>query len=307
MPNDVRASKINMASANGKSSKPNCDFSSLRFAGVCWPLPTQNQSPKGASAYSDDVTRDGEPWIIISNNMVTLGISPAAGARAFVFQNGKGNAFTTTGGLRDDIDPAPTPSLRDFIAGYTHQFPAGTFNRPYQCRITSAAGNQAGATCSYVAPDLGVTFEREITMKTAEPGFTLRVRMTRAAAAQHGVLISALATSQSASQMRTPYLIAAGTIPYAPGAASLVFVVKGNAFGVYDPPARKLATVSWPPEDQLLTKVDEKVGVAIVRIDYPAGAWHDISFGYYTVAGLADASRIVQSLKGPQSGGTNGR
>ncbi|MBV9148905.1 MAG: hypothetical protein JO024_03500, partial [Candidatus Eremiobacteraeota bacterium] len=48
-------------------------------------------------------------------------------------------------------------------------------------------------------------------------------------------------------------------------------------------------------------------GAAIVRIEYPAGAWHEITFGYYTVAGLANAERIVQRLKGPQSDGTNRR
>ncbi|MBV8726508.1 MAG: hypothetical protein JO233_01875 [Candidatus Eremiobacteraeota bacterium] len=306
IPLNARPDRVKAIADQSTTSIAPCDTTSaLRFAGVCWPMAMDRIHNIGgkAIAFMDDVTQDGEPWLILANAAAKLGIAPAAGARAFVFQNGGDNAFTTTGGLRDDVDPAPTPSPRDYISAYTHQFPAGTFNRPYDCRILNS-GNRAEATCAYSAPDLKITFERNLLMQPDQPAFSLRLRLLSASPSVRGVLLSGLAISQSRSVRQPPYVIADGTARYAAGAT---VVVQGSALGMYDPLAHMVATVSWPFADKLDTTIQEKADSAIVRFEYAANAWHDVSFGYYAVAGLAAAQRIVQSLKGAQSGGANGR
>ena len=63
--------------------------------------------------------------------LVSFGpIAPAAG---------RDNLTDATGALRDDVRTPLGPSPRDYIARYTHDYPAGTFNRPYRAEIVAAA------------------------------------------------------------------------------------------------------------------------------------------------------------------------
>ena len=92
--------------------------------------------------------------------------SPQAGARVFALQartvttsgamSWGPNVASPAGLLRDDVADAPGPSARDYIAAYTHPFPTGTFNRPYDCYILESKGPQASVQCYYNAPDLPV-------------------------------------------------------------------------------------------------------------------------------------------------------
>jgi hypothetical protein len=112
----------------------------------------------------------GQRAIVLLNDRVRFAIDPDAGARAFSFTASSGtspNAFDATGSLRDDVsDPIP-PSRRDYIARYTHGYPAGTFNRPYEVQILSS-GPSARVRFSYTMPDArpsGVRFERIVSLE----------------------------------------------------------------------------------------------------------------------------------------------
>lgn len=135
-------------------------------------------SPNGFSA--DDVYRDGRQTFVLDNRRVRVIVSADAGARVFVFEdlaNGH-NVATPVGLLRDDVATPPTPSPRDYIAAYTHPMRAGTFNRPYRCRVEST-GNRASLLCVYDAPDLGparVHFEKEFILEPNATSFAVRLR-----------------------------------------------------------------------------------------------------------------------------------
>ena len=106
-------------------------------------------SPEPAGAGSaivrrSDLYREGNDAVILANALVRVVISPQAGARAFIFEDRatKHSIFTTVGAMRDDVTPEPPLSTSDRIAKYTHQFPAGTFNRNYDVE-TLASGERA--------------------------------------------------------------------------------------------------------------------------------------------------------------------
>jgi hypothetical protein len=118
--------------------------------------PALSAVPAGeVTARIADFFRDGEPVVILESHYVRVIVSPAAGARAFVFENlaSGSNAFTTIGAFRDDVATPARPSARDFIATYTHPFETGTFNRPYACAVLQT-GKRAVARCTYDALDV---------------------------------------------------------------------------------------------------------------------------------------------------------
>jgi hypothetical protein len=103
----------------------------------------------------------------MSNAHLRVAFAPFAGARIAELGDGRGNAATSIGLLRDAVDPEPPASARDYIASYTHPLPAGTFNRRYSCARTDAVGVQQ-VTCRYDAPDLprgGGAFSRTLTLR----------------------------------------------------------------------------------------------------------------------------------------------
>jgi hypothetical protein len=128
----------------------------------------------------------GAQTVVLLNDRVRVIIDPAAGARAFslqayhsggpspspyaVMRLGLGwspNAFDATGAWRDDVDPPLPPSPRDYIARYTHTYPAGTFNRTYRVTVL-ASGARAVVRFTYAMPDAepaGTTFERIVTLE----------------------------------------------------------------------------------------------------------------------------------------------
>jgi amino acid transporter len=112
--------------------------------------------------------------IVLRNDRLRVIIDPSAGARALSLQafdaqrkRWSENAFDATGGWRDDVSE-PLPSTpRDYIAKYTHAYPAGTFNRAYHAEIL-ASGPRAIVRLTYTMPDAqpgGLTFERIVTLE----------------------------------------------------------------------------------------------------------------------------------------------
>jgi hypothetical protein len=118
------------------------------------------------SVRRSDVFAEGSDAIVFDDGATDLVVAPDAGARAFLFRAHAPDAqnwFTTVGGLRDDVAVESPLSTKDRIAKYTHDFPAGTFNRTYAVSDIAAGG----ARFSYAAPDvipLGATFDRTITL-----------------------------------------------------------------------------------------------------------------------------------------------
>ena len=100
----------------------------------------------------------------IANAYLHVVFAPFAGARIAELSDGRVNAATSIGLLRDATDPAPSVSRRDYIGSYTHPLPAGTFNRSYRCSRLDT-GMTTSISCSYDAPDLpsgGALFERTL-------------------------------------------------------------------------------------------------------------------------------------------------
>jgi hypothetical protein len=164
------------------------------------PLPSRTPTPvpfvavpaHRALAYELDVYRDGSPTYVLDNGRVRVIVSANAGARAFVFENlsTHRNLFTSIGALRDDVARRTPPSVRDYIAPYTHPMRAGTFNRHYSCSVGSS-GKRAELRCTYTAPDLATTPVRFDKTFIIDPnGNSLYVRVKATAPA---VSISALA------------------------------------------------------------------------------------------------------------------
>ncbi|HUA09159.1 MAG TPA: beta-galactosidase [Candidatus Acidoferrales bacterium] len=148
------------------------------------PLPVawRTVAPGSAIAYELDVFHDEMPTYVLDNGVVRVVVSANAGARSFIYEDdrtGK-NYFNTIGALRDDVPDPPTPSPRDYIAAYTHPIPAGTFNRPYDCRVLDS-GTRAELRCTYTAPDLApqpVRFEKSIVLLPGATGFDVTFRST---------------------------------------------------------------------------------------------------------------------------------
>jgi hypothetical protein len=209
----------------------------------------------GAIAYVQDVYRDGFPCVVLANDAVRLIISPAAGGRAFVFEDGRGrNAFDTIGALRDDVAIAPPPSQTDRIAKYTHQFPAGFFNRPYSATIVES-GARAVVRLRYDAPDAfpeGAVFERVVTLEPHAHSFDVFASAAfrgsdPLARAQRGVLVS----SFDAGDPHAP-----GTVRVLPSlrpleaGPPLTFDGRGragtdNVAGLFDPVSHDLVMQAW--------------------------------------------------------------
>ena len=107
-----------------------------------------------------------------------------------------------TGALRDDVS-APLPaSPRDYIAKYTHGYPAGTFNRAYAVTVLSS-GARASVRFRYTMPDAdpaGLTFERIVSL---EPR-TTRVIVDERLVSPPG----APATQRAVVRSSLPYLAA---------------------------------------------------------------------------------------------------
>jgi hypothetical protein len=103
------------------------------------PLPPR-PATEPVRAFRADVYRDGESEVVLDNGLVRLVVTPAAGARAFVFEDdvtGR-SIFTSVGAMRDDVALEPPLSTTDRIAKYTHEFPAGMFNRDYDAGIAQS-------------------------------------------------------------------------------------------------------------------------------------------------------------------------
>jgi hypothetical protein len=226
-------------------------------------LPALAPAPAGrAQAFAMDVYRDGNKAIVLQNSLVRVIIAPNAGARAFVFEDlAKGvNAFTTVGALRDDVKIEPPLSTADKIAKYTHQFPAGMFNRPYRAEIVGR-GNTASARFSYDAPDVvphGAHFERIITLAPDARSFTVDQTVhfpDNQTFGQRAVCVTSLAAYRA-------------------------LAAQGSALHFYDPDSHESVTVSWHAGDTEDARVLERDHSVVVRLTLAANRTARVTYGF---------------------------
>jgi len=250
----------------------------------------------GVLAYRADVYRDGDAAIVLDNGLVRIIIAPAAGARAFVFEDDRTerNVFTTVGAMRDDVALEPPLSTTDRIAKYTHTFPAGTFNRRYATQITDS-GTRASALFRYGAPDVlpqGAVFERKVTLEAGARSFSVDERFTPAGSVsssdvQRAVSVTSLSVG-SGTNMATRHLFAPDDTVFAP--LTMRAVTSGGALGYYDDTTHELATIAWRQGDVERAAVSERTYSVVARLGLAPGRVAHLRFGYEAAASL-DAAR----------------
>ena len=253
-----------------------------------------------ASSAVDDFERDGSRASVLENSMVAVVVEPEAGARAFHFQDletGR-NCFTTVGALRDDVAVEPPLLTSDRIAKYTHDFPAGMFNRPYDA--TPATGTErspATASFSYDAPDVvpnGARFRRTITLAPGERAFTMDESVEfhgpGDASAQRAVSVTSLSVG-AATTMDTERVLAPESSAFVP--LSTVHVSTGHALGYYDTATHELATIAWRAGDVEDATILERRYSIVTRLILARGRTAHLRYGYDTAPAIEDANRLV--------------
>jgi hypothetical protein len=201
-----------------------------------------------AVTFRADPFETGSEQIVIANEPIRLLVSPNAGGRVFVFQDvsKKTSIFTTVGALRDDVTVQPPESTTDRIARYTHQFPAGTFNRPYRAEI-SEVGNRAVVhlTC--------FTVEERVRVKGSGPQ----------AAMQRGVSLTSLAVGNP-RDMSTQVVLTPEVHPFTP--STTLRLSQGNAVGFYDRKTYELGSIAWRLGDVESAEVQERGDSIVARL-----------------------------------------
>jgi hypothetical protein len=214
-----------------------------------------------------DVFREGSQSVVYDDGTTQLIVSPDAGARAFYFSGASGrNWFTTVGGIRDDVAIEPPLSTTDRIAKYTHDFPAGTFNRSYAVSNV----DDRSATFAYAAPDVlpsGGTFTREVTLANdGSPGFDLDETVDfdgSLSIAQRAVSVSSFALDSATP--RTLY----GANVSTPSSGSTYDVI-GNGFALGN--ADGAVVVAWHAGDVERATLVERSDSVVARLTYASGA-----------------------------------
>jgi amino acid transporter len=302
VPNDVRT-------FDSTYTLPDTGIRLAPHARVRAPLLAGGGTTPGAHAYRADVFEDGAQDVVLDNGRVLAIAVPAGGGRVVSFgpyRHDAGdaavvvyeNAFDATGALRDDVSVQPPPSMTDRIAKYTHPYPAGTFNRPYDaCTFESSRG--AGAHLAYDAPDVvpgGALFERVVTLGgnadrlVADERFTLH----GTDAAQRLVSSSAIGAF-APGDIDRKYEIAAG-----PDRSSLDRtttleprfggVTIGNTLADAYGPGWHAVAVSWRPGDVSAATWTPAQSNGTLRLVLAPGGWRRVTYASADV-GSADAQR----------------
>jgi hypothetical protein len=263
--------------------------------------PFRPVAPHASDAYAADVYRDGSRALVLDNGIVRIVVAPDAGARAFVFGDiatGR-NVFTSVGALRDDVAIEPPLSTTDRIARYTHDFPAGMFNRPYAATI-DASGPSARVSVRYDAPDVvpnGMRFERTIALEPDARAFDVDERASFASGsstleAQRAVSVTSLSVG-SGSDMSTRIVLSPAAAAFAAGES--VRVTAGNALGFYDTATHELATIAWRPGDVDDATILERRYSIVVRLTLSRTRVARTRYGYRFAPDLEAAGTALDA------------
>ena len=229
---------------------------------------------------------DGAREVVLQNDRVAAIVAPDGGARVVSFGTytlegtpNFRNVFDATGALRDDALVQPPPSPTDRIAKYTHLYPAGMFNRPYDaCTFESPRG--AGAYFSYDAPDVvssGARFERVIGIAAKADRLVVDERFTPRAPDEAQRLVSYSALTTLSVREPPPILIAGTQRTPADRPADidprLGGFMLGPIGGLY------FVSVAWRPQDvQAASWMPAKSNGTLRLVLARGGAWRRVTF-----------------------------
>jgi hypothetical protein len=261
--------------------------------------------------FRSDVYGTGFNDVVLQNAGLRVVVSPNAGARAFVFEdlNTHENVFSTVGALRDDVsDPLP-PSWRDYIAKYTHQMRAGTFNRAYD--VTMVSGSGARFRYSMADAPRPVTFEKALALLPDGRSFA-ETLFARSPQSGEALSISALTTRTIAPQRDDIFANAVAGVTAMPVAVSMIsgdsvtpvaaeqsypLADPAGTLGLYDSASKELVAI-WNPSGSLDGSVAVKRGNVIVSLRYPFNVTTSFDFGFYYADSLSKATTLLRTLKG---------
>ncbi len=283
-----------------------------RFVPVGTPVGT------GSSvAYEEDVYGEGDDAIVLENALVRIVVAPNAGGRGFVFEDKRTgrSVFTTVGAMRDDVKVEPPLSTTDRIAKYTHQFPAGMFNRPYPATIV-VSGSQAVVRLTYSAPDVvpqGATFTRTLTLEPDARSFTMDESAVFGGspletAGQRAVSVTSLAVGKTpapangAAPALQTVMLTPDPVAFAP---LQTLAVTGNALGYYDRTTGDLATIAWRSADIEYAKVLTRQYSLVARLTLAPSVTAHIVYGYANAPTLAAARTKVASAAKAATGASD--
>jgi hypothetical protein len=260
-----------------------------------------------------DAFGGGDETVILQNSLVRVLVSPLAGGRAFVFEDlaTHANVFTSVGALRDDVAIEPPLSTVDRIAKYTHQFPAGMFNRPYDVTLVNT-GTHASARLAYHAPDvlpLGAIFDRTISLDPDVREFAVDESVALSSldtlAGQRAVTVSSLAVGDT-TKMTTQMVLRDG-LPPAPFAADTTVAVVGNGLGFYDSATKQLAVIAWRRGDVESASLLERKASVVARLTLASGGTAHTIYACATAPSLEAAQAALLEIEAHAQGATAAR
>lgn len=187
---------------------------------------------------------------------------------------------------------APSASEAAAVAAYTHDFPAGTFNRSYATTLDERAG-AARATLRYHAPDIvpaGADFERVVSLRPDARAVMLSERFRpERSSDQRAVSVSSLAVGDGPDDA-TRLVFAPDPHPLVPGENR---TATGDALGLYDRRTHELVTIAWRPGDVERVETTGKRGSLVVHATLAPERTATLRFGTELVP---DAARVPAAL-----------
>ncbi len=228
-------------------------------------------------AYRADAFDDGAPLAILENRVLRVAMSPDAGARivALVDRRDGFNRVTSVGGLRDDVSVQLPISPRDYIGKYTHDYPAGFFNRAYAANVSQAIGascDEAGhrarvrttATIADVV-DGPLAIEKDITLgNDATASVTMRGTFAATVTQQRLTSLTSLAGGPLATRaMWTLAMPETRTI--APGTR---IDIAGGGFAFFGADGRA-TRFSWSASERITARVVGRADDIDVLLAFP--------------------------------------
>jgi len=248
--------------------------------------------PLRAVASRVDVFGDGGRTIVLHNSRLTAIVSPDGGGRLVALGEGdgtQGNATDATGALRDDLLPAEPPTARDYIAAYTHTYPAGTAQRRYSATIVQT-GSRAVVRLQYVdvTTPRPVTYVRVLTLEPDSPRLVVDERVTVVGGAWSPALTAVQRSSLPglfASDEGDAELFPASTAGRDGLTAGFVRDSSGGHVTVVAWQPGKVASASWMPYRSTGT----------LALCMTLGSWHRVVYAYAVVHSVADARAFVEA------------
>ncbi len=288
----MRARAPSLARANPRRARERAASTSAARVSTRRSRPSRAPAASGGATVREvDLFEDGGQTYVLQNARVRAVIVADGGGRLIAFgplappAAGPANLTDATGALRDDVSAALPPSPRDYIARYTHGYPAGTFNRRYRADIVAAGGARAALRLSYAMPDAppaGALFAKTISLGRDDDRLivdTCAAFPGDAAGTQRAVLRSALPAL--APQPSAPAQPQAGS-PAAEGGIARV----GDGYA---------ATVAWAPGDVEAASWTAYGATGSLALTLAPGRAHRVTFALRAVSGAPAAREAIKA------------